>query len=193
MLKYGHFINSQAEFHSHDFPAVDVCPLGQFPCGNLSVCLPQLKHCNGHQDCPNGADEENCVDNSGWPHLFDAFMKTRVQEPEECMLDVYPDVCFCEGWKVNCNGKHLQQVPAVSSNVTALELNSNRLISLPADLFIRYRRLERLILDENRISSLRQKSFEGLKSLFFLSLLNNSVEQMPKTSLCYEMPRLNWL
>ncbi|KAI4892257.1 hypothetical protein NFI96_010244 [Prochilodus magdalenae] len=49
------------------------------------------------------------------------------------------------------------------------------------------------ILDENRISALRQKSFEGLKSLFFLSLLNNSVEQLPKTSLCHEMPRLNWL
>ncbi|KAK3508845.1 hypothetical protein QTP70_010345 [Hemibagrus guttatus] len=49
------------------------------------------------------------------------------------------------------------------------------------------------ILDENSITSLRQKSFEGLKSLFFLSLLNNSVEQLPKTSLCVEMPRLNWL
>ncbi|XP_073696144.1 relaxin receptor 1 [Garra rufa] len=195
----------------------DMCPLGQFPCGNLSVCLPQPQHCNGQQDCPNGADEENCV------------------------LDVYPDVCHCEGRKVNCNGKNLLHVPVVSSNVTALELNSNRIESLSRDLFIRYRHLERLhlesnsiemiskrafsglislrklflsqnriaslkagifsdlsslewlILDENRISSLRQKSFEGLKSLFFLSLLNNSVEQFPKTSICLEMPRLNWL
>ncbi|XP_046695317.1 relaxin receptor 1 isoform X2 [Silurus meridionalis] len=219
----------------------EVCPLGQFPCGNLSVCLAQPKHCNGQQDCPNGADEENCVDNSGWPHLFDAFMKTRSQEPKECMLDVYPDVCYCEGWKVNCNNKNLQHVPAVSSNITALELNSNGLISLHSDLFVRYRHLERLhlennsiemiskrtfsglfslrklflsqnrisslkaglftdlsslewlILDENRITSLRQKSFEGLKSLFFLSLLNNSLEHLPKTSLCFEMPRLNWL
>lgn len=36
------------------------CPLGQFPCGNLSVCLPQALHCNGVEDCDNGADEENC-------------------------------------------------------------------------------------------------------------------------------------
>ncbi|XP_060718790.1 relaxin receptor 1 [Tachysurus vachellii] len=228
---------------SHTVASVDleVCPLGQFPCGNLSLCLAQLKHCNGQQDCPNGADEENCVDNSGWPHLFDAFMKTRAQEPKECMLDLHPDVCYCEGWKVNCNNKNLHHVPQVSSNITALELNSNNLVSLHPDLFIRYRHLERLhlennsiesiskrafsglfslrklflsqnrisflktglftdlgrlewlILDENRITSLRQKSFEGLKSLFFLSLLNNSVEQLPKTSLCLEMPHLNWL
>lgn len=37
-----------------------MCPLGQFPCGNLSVCLPQALHCNGEADCDNGADEENC-------------------------------------------------------------------------------------------------------------------------------------
>ncbi|KAG5270528.1 hypothetical protein AALO_G00193690 [Alosa alosa] len=36
------------------------CPLGYFPCGNLTVCLPQLLHCNGVDDCGNQADEENC-------------------------------------------------------------------------------------------------------------------------------------
>lgn len=36
------------------------CPLGQFPCGNTSVCLPQVLQCNGHRDCKNGADEEHC-------------------------------------------------------------------------------------------------------------------------------------
>lgn len=40
--------------------AVEGCPLGQFPCGNLSVCLPQVFQCNGQADCQNGADEENC-------------------------------------------------------------------------------------------------------------------------------------
>lgn len=36
------------------------CPLGQFPCGNMSECLPQALQCNGHKDCPNGADERRC-------------------------------------------------------------------------------------------------------------------------------------
>lgn len=38
----------------------DPCPLGYFPCGNLSSCLPQLLHCNGVDDCGNQADEDNC-------------------------------------------------------------------------------------------------------------------------------------
>ncbi|KAK3535037.1 hypothetical protein QTP70_002213 [Hemibagrus guttatus] len=51
----------------------DPCPLGYFPCGNLSSCLPQLLHCNGVDDCGNQADEDNCGDNNGWPHLFDKY------------------------------------------------------------------------------------------------------------------------
>ena len=36
------------------------CPLGHFPCGNMSECLPQALQCNGNKDCPNGADEWRC-------------------------------------------------------------------------------------------------------------------------------------
>lgn len=36
------------------------CPLGHFPCGNMTECLPQALQCNGHKDCPNGADEWRC-------------------------------------------------------------------------------------------------------------------------------------
>lgn len=35
-------------------------PLGQFPSGNLSECLPQALRLNGHKDSPNGADERHC-------------------------------------------------------------------------------------------------------------------------------------
>lgn len=40
------------------------CPLGYFPCGNLTLCLPQPMHCNGINDCGNQADEENCGESS---------------------------------------------------------------------------------------------------------------------------------
>lgn len=36
------------------------CPLGEFPCGNISQCLPQNLQCDGRTDCPNGADELLC-------------------------------------------------------------------------------------------------------------------------------------
>uniref|UniRef100_A0A663EX82 G-protein coupled receptors family 1 profile domain-containing protein n=1 Tax=Aquila chrysaetos chrysaetos TaxID=223781 RepID=A0A663EX82_AQUCH len=40
-----------------------------FPCGNLSICLPQALHCNREDDCDNGADEENCG-NCSHPRVF---------------------------------------------------------------------------------------------------------------------------
>lgn len=45
---------------SHGHTQEVKCPLGFFPCGNISKCLPQQLHCNGADDCGNQADEENC-------------------------------------------------------------------------------------------------------------------------------------
>ncbi|XP_031427859.1 relaxin receptor 1 [Clupea harengus] len=168
------------------------CPLGQFPCGNLSVCLPQPQHCNGLQDCPNGADEEDCVDNSGWPQLFDAFMKKTIQEEEECLLDVYPDQCQCEGRVVNCHSRNLLHVPAVSSNVTVLVLNSNQITSLPPDLFIRYRHLEKLHLQNNSIEVISRRAFSGLFSLRQLYLSWNRISTL-KAGIFSDLHNLQWL
>ncbi|KAI8508766.1 Relaxin insulin-like peptide receptor 1, partial [Branchiostoma belcheri] len=47
-------------------PSPPPCPLGEFPCGNLTLCLPQRLHCNGRDDCGNNADEERCARNFRW-------------------------------------------------------------------------------------------------------------------------------
>uniref|UniRef100_A0A8C5QN84 G-protein coupled receptors family 1 profile domain-containing protein n=1 Tax=Leptobrachium leishanense TaxID=445787 RepID=A0A8C5QN84_9ANUR len=224
-----------------------ICPLGQFPCGNLSVCLPQLLHCNGHRDCANGADEENCVDNSGWPKLFDTIQSARgnrvmlEDDIHECELDLAPEQCTCRRRMINCSNQQLHSVPLVSSNVTILDLKENKIRLLSDGGFQKYQKLERLflqnnklrsisrlafsglfrlktlflshnritslkagvfkdlhslewlIMDNNKIAKIVPGSFSGLQSVYFLFLLNNSIRELPKDSICAEMPRLNWL
>uniref|UniRef100_A0AAJ7UHY5 Relaxin receptor 1-like n=1 Tax=Petromyzon marinus TaxID=7757 RepID=A0AAJ7UHY5_PETMA len=49
------------------------------------------------------------------------------------------------------------------------------------------------MLDHNALAHVTQATFTGLPSLVFLYLLNNSLTELPRLSLCKEMPRLNWL
>ncbi|KAL2094659.1 hypothetical protein ACEWY4_009378 [Coilia grayii] len=173
--------------------AVQGCPLGQFPCGNLSVCLPQVLQCNGHNDCTNGADEDYCV------------------------LQYYPESCNCTKTEVECVDVNLPAVPTVSPNVTWLSLKSNVIRELSDDIFSKYPELQRLllsqnyitflspgvfrdlhklrwlILDHNPLKSISEDTFSGLKSLMFLSLVNTSLTRLPDTSLCSPMPSLSWL
>ncbi|XP_063288243.1 relaxin receptor 2-like [Pelobates fuscus] len=224
-----------------------ICPLGQFPCGNLSVCLPQPLHCNGHKDCANGDDEENCVDNSGWPKLFDIIQSARgnramlEDEIHDCELDLSPEHCICRRRMINCSMLELRTVPLVSSNVTILDLKENKIKFLPDGGFQTYQKLERLFLQNNKLRSISRfafsglfrlrilylshnritslktgvfkdlhslewlilhnnkvakivpGSFSGLQSVYFLDMLNNSIRDIPKDSICTEMPHLNWL
>ncbi|KAJ6663218.1 hypothetical protein lerEdw1_010354 [Lerista edwardsae] len=224
------------------------CSLGMFPCGNLTTCLPQSLHCNGVDNCENGADEENCVNNVGWPDLLQQMMlsnnssRNRSGEaPTTCVLDRYPAECRCQGTAICCEDQGLVTVPQVLSSATELDLKKNRISSLVAGQFVTYgsleklflqdnrivsisrssfarlgklqrlylsynnitelqplvfqdlRRLEWLILDHNKITGLLPLVFEGLKSLLFLDLHDNSLRALPNTSICTEMPELNWL
>uniref|UniRef100_A0A8C1AXX2 Relaxin family peptide receptor 2b n=1 Tax=Cyprinus carpio carpio TaxID=630221 RepID=A0A8C1AXX2_CYPCA len=218
------------------------CPLGHFPCGNMSICLPQVLHCNGQNDCPNGADEDNCGDNSGWADLFDrTFKRVHPQDLATDCLEQYPDRCRCINTEIHCVHVSLRSIPQVSSNVTSLSLKSNKICVLPDEAFIKYIKLQRLflqdncistvsihafsglyklqklslsqncisllspgvfsdlhklkwlILDDNPITTITANTFTGLSSLFFLSMVNTFLEQLPPTRLCSHMPFLSWL
>uniref|UniRef100_A0A8K9X9M5 G-protein coupled receptors family 1 profile domain-containing protein n=1 Tax=Oncorhynchus mykiss TaxID=8022 RepID=A0A8K9X9M5_ONCMY len=96
-----------------------LCPLGQFPCGNVTVCLHQALQCDGHRDCPNGADEENCGDNSGWADIFDRTVRKVEPQglpPEDCYLQQYPENCDCIKTELECVEVNLHDVPQVSTN-----------------------------------------------------------------------------
>ncbi|GCC22141.1 hypothetical protein chiPu_0000526 [Chiloscyllium punctatum] len=171
------------------------CPLGYFPCGNVSVCLPQPLHCNGVIDCENGADEDKCADIYGWPKLVDWYfdqVTTINDESSDCSLDLYPKRCTCEGFKITCEDAGLITVPTVSTNVTKLLLMQNNITTLLDDQFIRYRQLELLILQNNSIHSISTKAFSGLFRLKRLYLGRNKISVL-KPGVFHDLHQLEWL
>uniref|UniRef100_A0A8C2E3Z8 Relaxin family peptide receptor 2 n=1 Tax=Cyprinus carpio TaxID=7962 RepID=A0A8C2E3Z8_CYPCA len=63
----------------------------------------------------------------------------------------------------------------------------------PPGVFSDLHELKWLILDENPITTITANTFTGLSSLFFLSMVNTSLEQLPPSRLCTHVPFLSWL
>uniref|UniRef100_A0A3Q3F4S7 Relaxin family peptide receptor 2a n=1 Tax=Kryptolebias marmoratus TaxID=37003 RepID=A0A3Q3F4S7_KRYMA len=99
------------------------CPLGEFPCGNISQCLPQNLQCDGRTNCPNGADELLCGksvyclfigrETFNFPNVVSASLK---------FLPKFPASCVCIQTDVQCVKVNLTDVPLLSPNVTWLLL-----------------------------------------------------------------------
>ncbi|XP_066535806.1 relaxin receptor 2b [Hoplias malabaricus] len=170
------------------------CPLGQFPCGNVSMCLPQVLHCNGQVDCPNGADEEHCGDNSGWADLFDRTIKRSfpTELSADCFLPLFPDGCQCTATELQCVGLSLNSIPLLSANVSSLSLKNNKIQVLPANSFVKYSELQRLFLQNNCLSSVSNRAFIGLSKLQKLSLSQNCISEL-QPGVFTDLQQLNWL
>ncbi|XP_051766926.1 relaxin receptor 2a isoform X1 [Ctenopharyngodon idella] len=170
------------------------CPLGQFPCGNMSVCLPQVLQCNGHRDCKNGADEEHCGDNSGWADIFDRTIKKAEPQdlPNDCFLKQYPESCGCIKTEVECVNVNLHVVPIFSSNVTWLSLRHNRIRNLDDHIFSKYTQLQRLFLQNNTIQMVSSRAFSGLFTLEKLFLSQNHISYLGP-GVFRDLHKLNWL
>ncbi|XP_034037988.1 relaxin receptor 1 [Thalassophryne amazonica] len=173
------------------------CPLGYFPCGNLSMCLPQLLHCNGFDDCGNQADEENCGDNNGWPHLFDNYFgmpsyNSGVHKSKVCLLGVIPELCLCQDLEVDCDGMELQDVPVIAVNVTMMSLQQNELQKLKENMFFKYQSLQKLYLQHNRIEDVSPDAFRGLFNLTRLYLSDNKISVL-MPGVFQDLHKLEWL
>ncbi|KAM8834833.1 relaxin receptor 2a isoform 2-T2 [Synchiropus picturatus] len=170
------------------------CPLGHFPCGNMSECLPQALQCNGHQDCSNGADESLCGDNFGFADLFGE----RVQRNEanelmnECFLQDYPEFCSCSHTEVECVEVNLQEVPPLPSNVTWLSLRGNEIQLLPDFVFFECTSLERLFMQNNHLNFISKDAFSGMHNLERLFLSENFISSLTP-GVFKDLRQLQWL
>ncbi|XP_019336995.1 relaxin receptor 1 isoform X5 [Alligator mississippiensis] len=185
----------------HDSGHEITCPLGYFPCGNITKCLPQLLHCNGVDDCGNQADEDNCGDNNGWSQQLDKYyakyseknspysFKTKTSA---CLVESVPVQCSCQGLELDCNGANLRVVPSVSSNVTMMSLQYNLLRKLSTDVFKKYQDLKNLYLQNNRIRNVSEHAFRGLYNLTKLYLSHNKITFL-KPGVFEDLNKLQWL
>ncbi|XP_029304696.1 relaxin receptor 2a [Cottoperca gobio] len=169
------------------------CPLGYFPCGNMSDCLPQSLQCNGHKDCPNEADELYCGDNIGWADIISG----RLQDTSrvflnECFLQEYPESCDCIQTDVRCVQVNLQDVPLLSPNVTLLSLKSNKIRELSDLVFSEYSSLEKLYLQNNSLQFISKHAFSGLQSLKKLFLSENLISSL-SPGVFRDLNQLEWL
>ncbi|XP_057275090.1 relaxin receptor 1 isoform X4 [Pezoporus wallicus] len=179
------------------------CPLGYFPCGNITKCLPQQLHCNGEDDCGNRADEENCEDYNGWSLQFDKhYTKDRYNKMKslyasqtktpECLAGAVPAECTCQRLEIFCDAAKLRAVPSVSSNITIMSLQRNLLRKLSADTFKKYQDLKYLYLQNNKIRAVSERAFKGLFNLTKLYLSNNKITIL-KPGVFADLHRLEWL
>uniref|UniRef100_F7IQ25 G-protein coupled receptor 106 n=1 Tax=Callithrix jacchus TaxID=9483 RepID=F7IQ25_CALJA len=170
------------------------CQKGYFPCGNLTKCLPQAFHCDGKDDCGNGADEENCGDTSGWATIFGTVHgnANKVALTQECFLKHYPQCCDCKETELECVNGGLKSVPVISNNVTLLSLKKNKIHSLPDKVFIKYTKLKKIFLQYNCIKHISRKAFFGLYNLQILYLNHNCITML-RAGIFKDLHQLTWL
>ncbi|CAH1267408.1 RXFP2 [Branchiostoma lanceolatum] len=181
-------------------PPESPCPIGEFPCGNSSVCLEQSKQCDGEEDCENGADERNCGDHTGWGHDFDKIVPVPgwgVYQPPRADICLLPDVpapCNCSHeTRVYCDGKGLHAVPSdIPINTTKLYVQDNSITVVMNASFVNYTKLETLNLQRNNIRVIQRSAFKGLRNLKKLYLNHNFLEMLDPFTF-EDLRNLTWL
>nr|AAZ16363.1 variable lymphocyte receptor B [Eptatretus burgeri] len=92
-----------------------------------------------------------------------------------------PSRCSCSGTGVDCNSKGLTAVPTgIPARTTYLNLDSNKLQSIPSGVFDKLTKLTNLYLDRNQLKSLPDGVFDKLTKLKQLELDNNQLKSIPQ-------------
>lgn len=91
-----------------------------------------------------------------------------------------PGECWCLGSLVDCSKRQLTSIPTdLPTWVTMLELQSNRIVSIPDSTFHGLSQLEDLDLSSNKLRRLNATIFDGLTNLQQLKLASNKLTSLP--------------
>lgn len=161
-----------------------VCEAEKFPCGNSSICLDRVYHCDGIIHCEHGEDEENCEDIHG---SLTSILKDLNRTPivnilslssyKNCTITSFPVGCNCRQFTwLSCTNLNLKSVPTnLSSHITKLVLANNSIDTLKSGSFENYKNLKILHLGGNQITRIETGAFVGLNKLKFLMLMRNNI------------------
>nr|AAZ16364.1 variable lymphocyte receptor B [Eptatretus burgeri] len=91
-----------------------------------------------------------------------------------------PSRCSCSGTEIRCISKGLTSVPTgIPSSTTILQLQGNKLQSLPSGVFDKLTQLKELHLYTNQLKSLPDGVFDKLTQLTKLYLHYNQLQSLP--------------
>ncbi|UJR08620.1 hypothetical protein I4U23_012879 [Adineta vaga] len=97
-----------------------------------------------------------------------------------CNVFICPYPCVCFNGVVDCKDKDLIEIPRnIPDTTIELRLEKNRIMEIPPRAFSYLKRLRRLDLSNNLISTIYPDSFTGLKSLNSLILYRNNLKILP--------------
>ncbi|XP_023236525.1 relaxin receptor 1-like [Centruroides sculpturatus] len=186
-----------AQDHAKEF----ICEAEKFPCGNSSICLDRVYHCDGIVHCEHGEDEENCDDIHG---SLASILKDLNKTPmvnvvylssyRNCTISPVPAGCNCRQFTwLSCTNLHLKNIPNnLSSNITKLVLSNNSIETLERGSFQNYRNLKILHLGGNLIRKIENGTFIGLYKLKFLLLMRNDIQEISR-GMFQHLDNVDWL
>ncbi|CAF1204795.1 unnamed protein product [Adineta steineri] len=97
-----------------------------------------------------------------------------------CNIFVCPYPCICFNGVVDCKDKDLTEIPRnIPDTTIELRLEKNRITEIPPKAFIHLKKLRRLDMSNNLISTIYSNSLTGLKSLNSLILYRNNLKMLP--------------
>ncbi|KAI1286944.1 hypothetical protein HDE_10744 [Halotydeus destructor] len=160
----------------------------KFPCSKRTsessnvICIDRHKHCDGTKDCPNGEDEERCVDIS--PNVIDHHSRAAIRQSNGAILaakgparyhlncsfdDLVDGLCPCytqHNETIICKNSNLTAIPVgLSDTIRILNLEFNAIEVIDSHVINQYGNLSVVSFRGNKLTRIESETFQSLSKL----------------------------